>query len=106
MASYGVMGQASPAAGDLDTVYTVPAGSHATVRVVACNRSGACVIRVSVAPQGAADDVSQYVLYDFPLGSSASNATAPVTVGAGDEIRCRSNTGTVSFTVTGIEANE
>lgn len=106
MATYGILGQASPSAGDLATIYTVPTGAHATVRVVACNRSGACTIRVSVAPQGAADALTQYVLYDFSLGSNASNATAPVTVGAGDEVRCRSSSGTVSFTVTGIESDE
>lgn len=106
MATYGVLGQASPSAGNLATVYTVPPGAHATLRVIACNRAGACVIRVSVASAGAADAVTQYVLYDFPLPTAASNSTAPITVGATDEVRCLSSTGSVSFTVTGIEADD
>lgn len=101
---YGALGQTAPAAATLTPAYAVPAGQHATVRVIACNRGTATTIRVALAADGAADAIQQYIVYDLPLGDYASSATAMVTMGDSDVIRCYSASGDVSFTVTGVQA--
>jgi len=104
--TYGALGQASPAATTLTDLYSPPSGRHASVRVVVCNRGTDTTVRVSLAPQGAADAVSQYVVYDLELPANESSATTTLTVGGFDVIRGRSASGNVSFTVTGIEADD
>jgi hypothetical protein len=103
---YGALGQSSPDASTLSPVYFVPNAKHATVRVVACNRSTATTVRVALAPNGEPDAIQQYIVYDLPLEANATQATAPITMGAADVIRCWSASGAVSFTVTGIEADD
>jgi hypothetical protein len=106
MTRYGALGQGSPAASTLTDLYQVPVASHATVKVIACNRAGATTVRVSLAPTGAADAIAQYLVYGLALEANASQSTAPVTCGEGDVVRCWSASGDVSFTVTGIEADD
>lgn len=100
---FGVLGQTSPAATTLTDAYTVPAGRRATVSVVVCNRAGATTVRVSIASNGAADAVAQYVLYDTALAANDTIGTMRLTVGAGDVVRCYSASGAVSFTINGIQ---
>ena len=106
MNKYGALGQGSPGAATLTDLYAVPVARHATVKVIACNRSAATTVRVSLAPTGGADAVSQYLVYDLALEANASQATAPVTCGETDVVRGWSANGAVSFTVTGIEADD
>ena len=103
---YGALGQSAPGATTLTAAYTVPSSKHATIRVIACNRSTATTIRVSVATDGAGDATSQYVVYDLALGANASMSTAPITVGDTDVVRVYSDSGNVTFTVTGIEQDD
>ena len=67
---YGALGQSAPAATTLTTIYTVPASKHATIRVVACNRSTATTIRVAVSPDGASIVNQHYVVYDLSLNEA------------------------------------
>ncbi len=106
VSKYGALGQASPGATTLTDLYSPAPGRHASVRVVCCNRSTETTVRVSLAPQGAANAVSQYVVYDMTLGANESQSTAPITVGGYDIVRAYSANGAVSFTVTGIEADD
>ena len=106
VSKYGALGQAAPAATTLTDLYAPAPGRHASVRVICCNRGTATTVRVSLAPQGAANAVSQYIVYDAPLGDYATQATAPLTVGGYDMVRAYSASGNVSFTVTGIEADD
>lgn len=102
--SWGALAQSAPAATTLTTVYTVPAGRRATVEVVACNRSGVPVaIRLSLAQNGAADALAQYLLYDYVLSENASQSSAPITMGDNDQLRVYVAAADVSFTINGIE---
>jgi len=103
---YGALGQSAPAATTLTAIYTVPASKHATIRVVACNRSTATTIRVAVSPDGASIVNQHYVVYDLSLSDNATIGTATVTCGADDVVRVYSDSGNVSFMVTGIEVDD
>lgn len=103
---YGALGQSAPSAATLTDTYTVPTAKHATVRVIACNRGSETIIRVAVAPDGASDATTQYLAYDLVLPSGDAISSVPFTVGDGDVVRCYSASGSVSFTVTGIEQDD
>jgi hypothetical protein len=104
---YGILGQSAPAATTLTTSYTVPASKHTTLRVVACNRGGvSTTIRVAVSPDGASIADAHYIVYGLTLPANDSITTAPVTVGSTDVVRVYSTSGDVSFSVTGIEADD
>jgi|SRR5579885_563633 hypothetical protein len=104
--TYKVLGQAKPAAATLTDLYTVPAATQAIVAaIVVCNQSSSAdTFRISVAPGGAADAVSQYIAWDTTVNG---NDSLPLTLGIGlsatDKIRCRSTNGNVSFTASGVE---
>ena len=101
-----VLGQALPAAGVLTDVYTVPTATSAVVSTIkACNQSSlATKFRVSTAIAGAADTAAQYVYYDVPLaGNDSFSATEGWTLATTDVIRCRSDSGQVSFNIFGAQ---
>ncbi len=100
---FGSFAQVAPAATTLVNAYTVPAGKRATVTVIVCNRSHSTDIRISIAPNGAADAVQQYLMYDSPISANETISTLRFTVTAGDVIRVRSTSGNVNFNVNGIE---
>lgn len=103
----GIHGQLVPAATTLTDVYTVPALKNATVRVIATNTGPTSTIfRVSMAPSGAADTLSQYIAYDVPLAGYDTGSTITVMVDAATAIRCYSLSGAVAFTVTGLEQDQ
>jgi len=91
-----------PTATSLVAIYTVPALSRATLRVVATNRGTTSAIRVSVAVGGAADSPEQYILYDQVLDANDAVSTAPIMCSAGDIIRVSSASGNVNFHCTGL----
>ena len=100
---YGVLGQSAPSAGVLTSIYTVPAGRHATIRVLATNRSTADTFRVAVSPLGASIANAHYIAYDFPIDANDALSSAPFEVGATDVVRVYSTNGSISFTVSGLE---
>lgn len=100
---WGALAQSVPAATTLTDAYTCPAGRHATVEVVACNRSVTTNIRLQHAVAGAASAVGQYLLYDFSLPANESKVTSRFTMAAGDVLRDYSASGSVTFNINGIE---
>ena len=98
-----ILGQSMPSAALLTDCYTVPVDRTAVVRIIAANRTAVSSIRVSLAKAGAADTGAQYVVFDLALSSNRAIASDPVVLQAGDVVRVYSNTGSVSFTVDGIE---
>lgn len=100
---WGVLNQSKPAATTLTDAYTCPASKHATVEVVLCNVGSDSTVRMSHAIAGAANALSQYYLYDFPLLAGESKVTVRITLRATDVLRVYSNTGDVAFTTNGIE---
>lgn len=103
---YGILGQSNPDATTLTAVYTVPAGKHATARVLVCNQSTATTFRISLAAAGETDATEQYVAYGQALAANDSVSSVAFTVGATDVVRVYAGTGNVSFTVTGIEDDD
>lgn len=103
---WGALAQSSPAATTLTDAYTVPTLKHATIEVVACNRSVTTSIRLQHAIGGAASANAQYLLYDFSLPANETKVTARFTVAAGDVVRVYSASGSVTFNINGIEESD
>jgi hypothetical protein len=101
--TFGILGQSAPAAVTLATAYTVPAGKHATARVLICNRGADTNFRIALSPLNAAIANQHYIAYGQALAASDSISSVPFTVTATDVVRVYSTSGSVSFTVTGIE---
>lgn len=102
--AWGALAQVSPSAATLTTAYTVPANKRATIEVVICNRNAATnAVRVSHAIGGAADAVTQYLLYDYGIAANGSVTTAKFTVNAGDVVRVYTTNAGTSFNINGIE---
>lgn len=102
-----VLGQLSPSAASLQSLYTVPGGTTqavvSTIQVCHCGATAAN-FRLSVAVAGAADDPSQYIYYDLPLmPNDVFSMTTGFTLGPTDELRCYSDVGDVSFSAFGVE---
>lgn len=103
-----VLGQSYPAAQTLTTLYTVPASTQATASsIVVCNQQPTLAkFRVSIAPSGAADASSQYLYYDQWLQPNDTFiATIGITLGATDVVRAYSSSGTISFSLFGVEVS-
>jgi hypothetical protein len=102
--TYGVLGQVQPAATTLATVYTVPNGRHTIARVIACNTvASAGAFRVAIEVNGEADNPANYVAYDEPINANDSLSSVPMGLNQNDVVKVRSVSGSVSFSVTGIE---
>jgi hypothetical protein len=99
----GVLGQVAPSAVTLTTIYTVPIGRKATVRVVVANRSGVDTFRVAVSPLGASIVNAHYIGYGKSILANDAVTSAPFEVGPTDVVRVYSTNGSISFTVTGLE---
>lgn len=103
MALTAVNAQSNPAATTLTDLYTVPASNNAEGRVIAANRAGAgTTIRVSIAPAGAADALSQYIAYDLAIAANAVYESPRIAVTATDVIRVYATLATVSFTFSAL----
>ena len=101
-----ILGQYSPAADSLYTLYTVPAVTSAVVSsIMICNTNSSSVtFRVSVAIAGAIDAISQYIYYDLPLlANDTFVATIGVSLATTDQIRVQANATNVAFTVSGVQ---
>lgn len=103
---WGALSQTAPLATTLTASYTVPAGKHATVEVVICNRGASATVRLAHSVDGATIANAQYILYDFPLAAGETKTTARFTVGSTDIIRVYASTADVSFNVNGIEEDD
>lgn len=103
MANYGMLGQVNPAATTVTTCYTVPAATHATVRIIVANRGSAASFRIAVSPDGAALANSQYIAYDQAIEANDSVASAAFTLGSTDVVRVYASSANLTFSVTGIE---
>jgi|SRR5579885_1615395 hypothetical protein len=104
--TYKTLGQAKPTAATLTALYTVPAATQTIVAVVtAANQSStADTIRISVAPGGAADAASQYLVYGATVNGNDSLIINPgYGMQATDVLRVYSTNGTTSFCASGVE---
>lgn len=102
-----VLGQATPSAATVTDLYTVPSNKATVISYVAiCNRSAtvATKVRLSIAPAGAADATSQYIVYDYLLQPNETLFTAQgSTLATTDKMRGYNETANVTWTVCGTE---
>jgi hypothetical protein len=104
--------QSRPTGGSLTDLYVCPANFMFAGQLTMMNDTAAPIeIRVALAPAGAADATSQYL-----IGGSSGNGYAldgsgvplsytGITLGVGDVIRVLAETVGVVFTLNGIERN-
>jgi len=105
-ATMKVLGQSYPAAATGTTLYTVPAGTSATISTIAvCNQtSGGLTFNLAVIPSGGALSNSSYIAYGT---SVAANTTAFITIGvtlaAGDSIYVYNSSVGISYSAFGAQ---
>ena len=101
-----VLGQSSPSAATLTTLYTVPAlTSTVASSIVICNRSStATSFRVAIRTSGAAISNEDYLYYDVPIaGNDTFIATIGITLATTDVVSVYATLATLSFNLFGTE---
>ena len=101
-----ILGQLAPSATTLTDLFTVAVNTRAVVStVMVCNRGATdTTFRVSVAINGAADTVAQYIHFDQPIVARRSwPITIGITLNAGDVIRVFAGNANLSFNAFGTE---
>jgi hypothetical protein len=101
-----VLGQAHPAATTLIDLYVVPPLTQTTTSsLVVCNTSNNNTsFRVSVAVNGEANSLKQYIYYDQSLNSKNSViAIMGLTLNEGDVVRVYGGNANISFSLFGVE---
>lgn len=100
MADLYLGGHGDLAATTLTDIYTCPTSRSANISVIFCERAGvAGSVRLSLARKGAADDVSQYLLYNCPLDPNGTAGLNNLSINQGDIIRAYSTNANVSVNV-------
>lgn len=101
-----VIAQLNPAATTLTALYTVPAATSAAVSsLVVCNQTATDqTFRIAVAVAGAADNIKQYLYFDNTVyANDTFIATIGITLAATDVVRCYGSSGSLSFSLMGVE---
>jgi hypothetical protein len=104
--THKVLGQQSPSATTLTTLYTVPASTSAVIStLVVCNTaSGATTYRIAVRPAGATVATQHYVAYDAALPANDTvTLTLGVTLATTDVISVYAGAASVAFAAYGVE---
>lgn len=108
MAEYlKVLAQVNPTANVLTDAYVVPANRSAAVSsIIICNVNPLtfCQFSISIAVNGAADTLKQYLYYLVPVDiNDCFIATIGLSLAQNDVIRVLSTDGSTSFNIAGIE---
>ena len=101
-----VLGQSSPSAATLTTLYTVPASTSTVVSTLTvANRSATDTsFRIAVRPAGASISNEHYTHYDVPIiGNDTLTITIGMTLATTDVISVYATLATVSFNGFGQE---
>jgi glucose-6-phosphate dehydrogenase assembly protein OpcA len=104
--AHKVLGQSSPSATTLTTLYTAPASTQAICSTITiCNTaSSATTYRIAVRPAGASIATSQYLAYDAALpANDTATLTLGVTLAATDVISVYAASSNVAFSAFGVE---
>lgn len=104
-AGSSLLAQVNPLAVTLTDGYTVPSGKKFIGHVNVANRSVATSFRISLAPNGAADNVVQYLAYDLPLSLNNIYDSSEFRIDALDVVRVYTVLATLTFTITGEESD-
>lgn len=105
ISTYKVLGQVSPIASTLTTLYEVPtSASTVCSTLVIANRGVPGFVRVAVRPAGENIDNKHYIVYDIPVNQYESIfLTIGVTITSTDIISVFSSTSDMSFNLFGTE---
>ena len=101
-----VLGQVSPSATTLTTLYTVPADTQAIITNITVTNTTADNIyfRIAVRPNGETIATKHYIVYDSGLtGNSFGHFTMPITVDASDVISVYATATGLAFSAFGSE---
>lgn len=99
----GILGQMVPSASSLQQLYAVPAGDTVTARVIVTNLSAAPTsFRVSLAKDGEADDLKQYIARDRGIAANDTGSTIAFSLTGDDVVRVYSANGLLAFLITGL----
>lgn len=103
--TYKVLGQSSPAANTLTTLYTVPGATSTVVSTISiCNYGVSALVRVAVRIAGAAIASSQYIVYDTAVNANDTLLmTLGITLAATDIVSVYAGTATMTFGLFGVE---
>lgn len=101
-----VLAQSNPSGLVLTDVYTVGSGKQTVISTITvCNLvTTVDTFRISIAPGGAGDALSQYIYRDVNiLGTDTFAATIGITLNVGDVVRFYSSGGNLSISLFGVE---
>ena len=104
--TYKILGQQSPLASTLTTIYTVPANTQSVVSTITCANFGATSTNVSLSVHvaNAAWAANMQVANNISVSTQNSLAlTLGVTLGAGDTIRANCSTANIAVNIFGSE---
>jgi len=102
---YKVLGQSSPAAATLTSLYTVPAATSAvSSTLTVCNYGVSTTFRVAVRPAGASIANQHYILYEVAINANDTLFfTLGLSLATTDVVSVYAGTATVSFNLYGTE---
>ena len=101
-----VLGQSSPSATTLTTLYTVPSATQAVCStLVICNTTGAAITyRVAVRPAGASIATQHYIAYDASVAANDSvMLTLGITLATTDVVSVYAGAANLAFSLYGAE---
>jgi hypothetical protein len=103
--AHKVLGQSSPAATTLTTLYTVPTATQAIASTLSvCNLGVSTTFRVAVRPAGASIANQHYLVYDASVNSNDSfYLTLGISLAATDVVSVFAGTANVAFSLFGVE---
>lgn len=101
-----VLGQSTPSATTLTTLYTVPASTQAVCSTLSvCNTTGAAITyRIAVRPAGASIATQHYLAYDASVAANDSvMLTLGITLATTDVVSVYAGAANLAFSLFGAE---
>lgn len=98
----GLLGQLDPSAAAWENIYTCPADTVCSLRVIVSNRTGVdSTFRVAASKDGDAIASEHWISSNKPIAGNDTGATIGFVISEGDIVRVWSGNGELSFTATG-----
>lgn len=104
--TYKVLGQSTPTANTVTTLYTVPSATNTVVSTIAiCNQAAANAnVAIAVCPANTSVTSSQYIVNNaLIVANDTIFLTVGVTLDATDTLRVSANVANISFNAFGSE---
>lgn len=104
--TYKVLGQVNPSATTATTAYTCPSASSAVISTISVANLGgsSATFRIAIRPDGEALANKHYIAYDVSVATlDTIFITVGVTLDASDVVTVYASTGTMAFSLFGVE---